>query len=102
MGTPSSDAMSFRGPGRHETSRSSLTSLDDEDTVDDLLAMSTNDPVEVRSVVEEFVEIIAVTHRGRVRSSNEDQFAVVRRNRSGVVLASSMTSNELTHDDRTA
>ena len=52
MGMPSSDAMSFRGPGRYETSRSSLTSLDDEDTVDDLWAMSTNDPVEVRSVVE--------------------------------------------------
>ena len=77
-------------------------SLDDEDTVDDLLAMSANDPIEVKSVVEAGVEISAVTHRGRVRSNNEDQFAVVRRTRSGVVLASSMPGSELTHDDRTA
>lgn len=77
-------------------------SLDDEDTVDDLLAMSANDPVEVESVVEDAVEISAVTHRGRVRSNNEDQFAVVRRLRSGVVLASSLPASELTHQDRTA
>ena len=69
-------------------------SLDDEDTVDDLLALSANDPIEVKSVIEDAVEISAVTHRGRVRSNNEDQFAVVRRVRSGVVLASSMPSNE--------
>ncbi len=77
-------------------------SLDDEDTVDDLLALSANDPIEVKSVIEDAVEISAVTHRGRVRSNNEDQFAVVRRIRSGVVLASSMPSNELTHADQTA
>ncbi len=77
-------------------------SLNDEDTVDDLLAMSANDPVEVKSVKEDAVEISAVTHRGRVRNNNEDQYAVVRRTRSGVVLASSLPSSELTHLDRTA
>ncbi|MDB4540092.1 protein phosphatase 2C domain-containing protein [bacterium] len=77
-------------------------SLDEEDTVDDLLALSANDPIEVKTVVEEAVEISAVTHRGRVRGNNEDQFAVVRRTRSGVVLASSMPDSELSHQDRTA
>lgn len=77
-------------------------SLDDEDTVDDLLGISANDPVDVESVREEAVEISAVTHRGRVRKNNEDQFAVVRRTRSGVVLASSLPASELTHQDRTA
>ena len=77
-------------------------SLDEEDTVDDLLAMSANDPVDVKSVMEDAVEISAVTHCGRVRDNNEDQYAVVRRTRSGVVLASSLPSSELTHEDRTA
>ncbi|MGI9465482.1 MAG: PP2C family protein-serine/threonine phosphatase [Rubripirellula sp.] len=77
-------------------------SLDEEDTVDDLLAMSANDPVDVESVMEDAVEISAVTHRGRVRNNNEDQYAVVRRTRSGVVLASSLPISELTHQDRTA
>jgi protein phosphatase len=77
-------------------------SLDEEDTVDDLLAMSANDPVDVESVMEDAVEISAVTHRGRVRNNNEDQYAVVRRTRSGVVLASSLSISELTHQDRTA
>lgn len=77
-------------------------SLDDEDTVDDLLAMSANDPVDVQSVMEDAVEISAVTHRGRVRKNNEDQYAVVRRTRSGVVLATSLPSSDLTHQDRTA
>lgn len=77
-------------------------SLDEEDTVDDLLAISANDPVDVKSVTEDAVEISAVTHRGRVRNNNEDQYAVVKRTRSGVVLASSLPSSELTHQDRTA
>ncbi|MAI71042.1 MAG: hypothetical protein CMM01_09045 [Rhodopirellula sp.] len=77
-------------------------SLDEEDTVDDLLAMSANDPVDVKSVTEDAVEISAVTHRGRVRKINEDQYAVVRRTRAGVVLASSLPSSDLTHPDRTA
>ncbi|MCH1441521.1 MAG: protein phosphatase 2C domain-containing protein [Rubripirellula sp.] len=77
-------------------------SLDEEDTVDDLLGMSANDPIEVKSVLEDSVEISAVTHRGRVRKKNEDQYAVVRRTRAGVVLASSLPSSDLTHPDRTA
>ena len=68
---------------------------DDEDTVDDLLAVSANDPIEVTSVIEDAVEISAVTHRGRVRKNNEDQFAVVRRTRSGKVLASSIPTDDL-------
>ena len=75
---------------------------DDEDTVDDLLAVSANDPIEVTSVIENAVEISAVTHRGRLRKNNEDQFAVVRRTRSGKVLASSIPTEDLANHDRTA
>ena len=77
-------------------------SIDEDDTVEDLLALSANDPIDVEVLQEETVEISAVTHRGRVRSNNEDQFAVVRRTRSGVVLASSIDNKKLAHQDRTA
>jgi len=77
-------------------------SIDEEDTVEDLLALSANDPINVEVLQEATVEISAVTHRGRVRSNNEDQFAVVRRTRSGSVLASSIDRSELAHEDRTA
>ena len=77
-------------------------SLDEEDTADDLLAMNANDPVDVKSFKEQAVEISAVTHRGRVRTNNEDQYAIVRRTRAGVVLASSLPSNDLMQTDRTA
>ena len=76
-------------------------SLNQEDAVNDFLAIGAIDPVEVKSVKEDGVEISAVTHRGRVRHNNEDQYAVVRRTRSGVVLASSLSSGEFNHPDRT-
>ena len=76
-------------------------SLNQEDAVNDFLAIGAIDPVEVKSVKEDGVEISAVTHRGRVRNNNEDQYAVVRRTRSGVVLASSLSSGEFNHQDRT-
>ena len=77
-------------------------SIDEDDTVEDQLALSANDPINVELLQEATAEISAVTHRGRVRSNNEDQFAVVRRTRSGAVLASSIDRNELLQEDRTA
>ena len=69
MGTPCSDAMSVCGPGKCETSRIRLMSLGAEDAVEDLLAISANDPVGVKSVVEEAVEMTAACRFYRGESS---------------------------------
>ena len=52
-----------RWKGRVVERRRSLVSVDDhgkddEDTVDDLLAVKANDPIEVTSVIEDAVEIV--------------------------------------------
>ncbi len=70
-------------------------SFQDEDTVADLPAYVSDDPVVAQSIEELGIEIGALTHRGRVRTKNEDQFAVVRRTRSGSVLASSLAAEDL-------
>ncbi len=76
-------------------------SFDDDETLDEL------EPIKVRKDVQDFavqsfeeaaIEIGAVTHRGAVRSRNEDQFAVVRRKRSSEVLASSLSDHDLPRD----
>ena len=69
--------------------------FNDEDTVEDLLYASFADDVTAQSFTEPGIEIGATTHRGRVRSRNEDQYAVVRRTRSSRVLASSVEDIEL-------
>ena len=65
-------------------------SFDEEDTVEEMPTAEIEDPVVAESFFEPVVEIGAITHRGRVRPHNEDQFAVVRRDRSSAVLASSI------------
>lgn len=70
-------------------------SFDDEDTVADLPAYVTTDPVIAKTIDRLGIDIGALTHRGRVRAINEDQFAVVRRTRNGLVLASSLSDEDL-------
>ncbi len=50
------------------------------------------DSIVVDLIESKVIEIAAATHRGMVRSNNEDQFAVVRRTRKGEVLASSLVA----------
>lgn len=70
-------------------------SFKDEDTVADFPAYVSDDPVVAESIEKLGIDIGALTHRGRVRTNNEDQFAVVRRTRSGTVLASSLAAEDL-------
>jgi protein phosphatase len=70
-------------------------SFKDEDTVADFPAYVADGPVVAESIEELGIEIGALTHRGRVRTKNEDQFAVVRRTRNGLVLASSLAAEDL-------
>ena len=76
-------------------------SFDDDETLEEL------EPIKVRKDITDFavqsfeeaaIPIGAVTHRGAVRSRNEDQFAVVRRKRSSEVLASSLSDHDLPRD----
>jgi protein phosphatase len=53
------------------------------------------DSIVVDLIESQDIEIAAATHRGVVRSNNEDQFAVVRRTRKGEVLASSLAAERL-------
>ena len=74
-------------------------SFKDEDTVADFPAYVSSGPVVAESIETLGIDIGALTHRGRVRTKNEDQFAVVRRTRNGLVLASSLAAEDL-HVDR--
>ncbi len=65
-------------------------SYSDEDTVETLPTVGTAENVVAESFDESGLEIAALTHQGNVRSSNEDQFSVVRRTRDAVVLATSI------------
>ncbi len=67
----------------------------DEDTVEDILAIQSEQQIVAESFEEQELEIAAMTHRGKKRSTNEDQFCVVRRSRSGEVLASSLPADQL-------
>jgi protein phosphatase len=70
-------------------------SFKDEDTVADFPAYISDDPVVAESIEKLGIDIGALTHCGRVRTKNEDQFAVVRRTRNGLVLASSLAAEDL-------
>lgn len=69
--------------------------FDEQDTVDEGPIAEFADPVEVDLIEATDVEIAAATHRGNVRKNNEDQFAVVRRTRSGEVVATSLAEEAL-------
>lgn len=74
-----------------------MAEMNDE-TVGDFPAYQAEQSSEAPEAVsfdESGVTIAALTHRGRVRKSNEDQFCVVRRTRRGDVLASSLPEDEL-------
>jgi protein phosphatase len=73
-------------------------SFSDDETLDEFKPLEVQDPVSVQSFQEASVDIGAVTHRGAVRSRNEDQFAVVRRSRTSEVMACSLPDDELTRD----
>ncbi len=67
----------------------------DEETADYSPVVEPEVPVVAASFDEVSIEIGALTHPGRVRSRNEDQYAVVRRTRTGLVLASSLPDGML-------
>lgn len=62
----------------------------DEDTVEILRPAETVDMVRAVALDEPGLSIAAITHQGLVRRTNEDQYAIVRRTRSGEVLATSL------------
>lgn len=72
-----------------------MMSFKDEDTVADFPAYDASDAIIAESIESDGIDIGALTHRGMVRSKNEDQFVVVRRSRNGVVLASSLSDDDL-------
>ena len=63
---------------------------DDETIDDDESTGFLPDPIHVEAFDEEDIKIAAVTHRGAVRSRNEDQYAIVQRTRGSEILASSL------------
>ncbi len=71
-----------------------------EDTVEAIPTGGTTQPVVAQSFHEAGLEIAALTHRGNVRSTNEDQFSVVRRTRDAVVLASSIPDIDASIDQQ--
>ena len=73
-------------------------SFDDDETLDELDPVEVQHDIAVQSFEESSLEIGAVTHRGAVRSRNEDQYAVVRRTRSSEVLACSLPDEDLPMD----
>lgn len=73
--------------------------FDDEDTVEDVPSLEAYGNVTAESFDERGLAIAAATHRGRVRSRNEDQYIVVRRSRISHVLATSVPREELPRGD---
>lgn len=67
---------------------------DDEETVEDLPMIELVEEVIAEWFNEDDLEIAALTHRGRVRTTNQDQFAAMRRTRTGTVLASSLAGDD--------
>ena len=67
-----------------------MSHADDEETLEDVTPIPAHDKVAVQCFEEAHLEIGAVTHRGAVRSRNEDQYAVIRRRRTSDVLACSL------------
>jgi protein phosphatase len=65
-------------------------SFNDEDTVENIPDGKRNESVVATSIEDDGIEIAALTHAGHVRLNNEDQYGVIRRTRSGKVLASSL------------
>lgn len=65
-------------------------SSSEEDTVEIFPPIREDDEVIAHAFDESELSIAAMTHRGKKRSTNEDQFAIVRRTRQGEVLASSL------------
>jgi protein phosphatase len=75
-------------------------SFDNEDTAAEPPIQSAIDPI-TTDVVNEFgMEIAAISHRGCVRSNNEDHYVVLRRSRSAVVHASSVADADLWNDQQ--
>lgn len=66
-----------------------------EDTVEMIRPQETAEAIVSESFVEEGVTIAALTHRGKVRRTNEDQYAIVRRTRLGEVLATSLPPGDI-------
>lgn len=62
----------------------------DEDTVEILRPVEIVDMVRAEAFDEPGLSIAATTHQGKVRRTNEDQYAVLRRTRCGEVLATSL------------
>jgi serine/threonine protein phosphatase PrpC len=80
-----------------------LMSFDDEDTIIDLAATFVpENPIAAESFDETALEISALTDRGRVRATNQDQFCVQRRARTGTVLASSLGPDSLPQSEEQA
>jgi protein phosphatase len=73
-------------------------SFDDDETLDELDPIEIQQEVSVQTFAESLLDIGAVTHRGVVRSRNEDQFAVIRRRRTSEVLACSLPEKDLPSD----
>lgn len=68
---------------------------DHKETTEFGAATSPGDGLVAASFLNSDIEIAALTHRGMVRRTNEDQYAVIRRTRSGVVLSSSLAEGSL-------
>ena len=70
--------------------------IDDEDTIEfEPGAGVLDQPPVAELYVEPGIEIAAATHCGLVRTTNEDQYAVIRRTRTAVVLGSTIADGQL-------
>lgn len=78
-----------------------MSHADDEETLEEVTPIKpakAHEQVEVQFFEEPHLEIGAVTHRGAVRSCNEDQYAVIRRRRTSDVLACSLSEEDWSAD----
>lgn len=81
--------------------------FDDDDTLDlaepiDNRQEASVSEISVQHFQDDGLDIGAVTHRGVVRSNNEDQYAIIRRTRSSEVLASSLADDKIAKEKNDA
>ena len=73
--------------------------FNDEDTIEVKRPVGIATDVTAEAFDEPGLEIAALTHQGKVRSTNEDQFSILRRTRSGAVLASSLSNDNILRNE---
>ena len=73
--------------------------IEDDNTVECNAIREPEAPLIAEFFSENSIDMAALTLRRRVRQKNEDQYSLVRRQRTGIVLASTITEGRLLTDE---